>query len=160
RVAADPAGLGLLQKFVIWDCPDMTTWAASGYLSRLLETAALADVIIYVASDERYNDQVPTEFLRLLVQTGKPVIVCLMKMRPTDAPAMLALFQREVLGRLHPGVVACLAIPFLTAEQLADPVRHAASHRLPLINQVASLGETAASARRQTVTGAINYLVA
>ena len=54
----------LLKDFVVWDCPDMTTWAAAGYIPRLLEAAALADVIVYVASDERYNDEVPTQFLQ------------------------------------------------------------------------------------------------
>ena len=27
----------LLERFVVWDCPDMTTWAATGYVPRLLE---------------------------------------------------------------------------------------------------------------------------
>src|SRR5438309_6590499 len=57
RVQADPASFSLLRDFVIWDCPDMTTWAATGYVPRLIETAALADIIVYVASDERYNDE-------------------------------------------------------------------------------------------------------
>src|SRR5437016_8567690 len=39
----------LLSDFVVWDCPDMTTWAAAGYASRLIEVAGLADVIVYVA---------------------------------------------------------------------------------------------------------------
>src|SRR5207302_6864419 len=29
----------LLSEFVVWDCPDMTTWAASGYAPRLIEIA-------------------------------------------------------------------------------------------------------------------------
>jgi GTP-binding protein EngB required for normal cell division len=160
RVAADPAGFNLLEHFVIWDCPDMTTWAAGSYLSRLLEAAALADVLVYVASDERYNDEVPTQFLSLLVQTGKPVVVCLTKMREADAPALTAHFQREVLGRLPQAVVECLSIPFLTPAQLADPVRQAARYRIPLLNQVAVLGEPPVTARRQAVRGAANYLVA
>ena len=65
----------------------MTTWAAAGYVPRLLEVAALADVLVYVASDERYNDEVPTQFLKLLLQAGKPVVVCLTKMREADAAA-------------------------------------------------------------------------
>ena len=32
RVSADGAA-GLPPDFVIWDCPDMTTWAATGYVS-------------------------------------------------------------------------------------------------------------------------------
>ena len=64
RVPADPTTYDLLKDFVVWDCPDMTTWAAAGYIPRLLEAAALADVVVFVASDERYNDEVPTQFLQ------------------------------------------------------------------------------------------------
>src|SRR5207302_25894 len=124
-VPTSPEAYSLLKHFVIWDCPDMTTWAATGYLPRLIETAALADVIVYVASDERYNDEVPTQFLNLLLQTGKPVVVCLLKMREADAPALAAHFQKEVLSHLPGGVVGCLAIPFLSPAQLADPARQA-----------------------------------
>jgi hypothetical protein len=149
----------LLNRFIVWDCPDMTTWAASGYVPRLLEIAGLADVVVYVASDERYNDEMPTQFLRLLLQAGKPVVVCLMKMKESDAPAMIAHFQREVLGRMPSGTLACLAIPFLTPEQLADPVRLAGRYRIPLLNQVAVLGEPPAMARNRAVRWAVNYLV-
>jgi hypothetical protein len=154
------AGFSLLEKFIVWDCPDMTTWAATGYVPRLLEIAGLADVIVYVASDERYNDEVPTQFLQMFLQTGKPVVVCLVKMRETDAPAIVAHFQRDVLGRLPSGAVACLAIPFLSREQLADPVALATRYRIPLLNQVAVLGEPPGAARRRSVRWATNYLVA
>src|SRR5260221_2444705 len=106
----------------------MTTWAATGYVPRLLEVTALADVVVYVASDERYNDEVPTQFLKLLLQAGKMVVVCVMKMKETDAPAFLAHFQREVLERMPARVVATLAIPQLTHAQLVDPSRHASIH--------------------------------
>jgi hypothetical protein len=159
RVPAD-AGLGLLERFIVWDCPDMTTWAATGYVPRLLEVAGLADVIVYVASDERYNDEVPTQFLRMLLQAGKPVIACLVKMKEADAPGLVAHFQREVLGQLPPGAVACLPIPALTPEQLADPVGQASRFRVPLLNQVAVLGEPAVAARRRTVRWAAQYLLA
>src|SRR5262245_1952300 len=86
-------GTGPLGECVIWDCPDMTTWAATSYVPRLIEIAGLADVIVYVASDERYNDEVPTQFLHLLVKAGKPVVVCLTKMREADAPAIVSHFQ-------------------------------------------------------------------
>ena len=61
----------------------MTTWAAGGYVPRLIEVAGLADVIVYVASDERYNDEVPTQFLQLLVRAGKALVVVLTKMAPS-----------------------------------------------------------------------------
>src|SRR5207302_5240334 len=123
RVEEEPTSATLLKDFVIWDCPDMTTWAASAYVSRLLEIAGLADVVVYVASDERYNDEVPTQFLHQLLKTNKPVVVCLMKMKEGDAPELVAHFQREVLSRFTHEAIACLTIPYLTAAELADPVR-------------------------------------
>ncbi|HEY7327154.1 MAG TPA: GTPase domain-containing protein [Gemmataceae bacterium] len=163
RIPADPSSSDLLKDFIVWDCPDMTTWAASDYLSRLMEAAALADILVYVASDERYNDEVPTQFLHLLVQTGKPVVVVLVKMKEADAPALIAHFQKEVIAHLpHPpggGIIAALAIPFLTPAQLADPARQAARYRIPLLNQVAVLGTPAVAARRRTVVGAMQFLV-
>ncbi len=162
RVPSDPTTFDLLKDFVVWDCPDMTTWAATGYIPRLVEASGLADVIVYVASDERYNDEIPTEFLKLVLQTGKPIVVCLMKMRPTDAEAMVAHFQKEVLGNMPGGLgrgAVTIAIPFLTAEQLADPARKATRYRIPLLNQVAVLGTPALAARRRTVVGATRYLL-
>jgi hypothetical protein len=162
RVPANPEA-GLPEDFVVWDCPDMTTWAASGpqggYVTRLMEVSALADVIVYVASDERYNDVVPTQFLDLLLQSGKPVIAVLVKMRESEAAALLAHFQQEVLAKLHGRAVACLAIPFLSKEELIDPARMAARYRVPLLNQVYVLGRPAAQARARNVHGATEYLV-
>jgi len=166
RVPADPSGYNLLMEFAVWDCPDMTTWAAVGgsgpnslgYVGRVLEVASLADIIVYVASDERYNDEVPTQFLHLLLQTGKPVICCLTKMRPQEADALVAHFQKDVLSRLPPGVVATIAIPGLTLEQRSDLVKNAAKYRIPLLNQVAVLASSPARLRRRTAMTALTYL--
>jgi hypothetical protein len=138
----------------------MTTWAAAGYVPRLLEIAALADIVIYVASDERYNDEVPTQFLRELLQTGKPVVVCLMKMQEAEAQALIEHFRRDVLGRMTRDAVACVAIPYLSPEQLAEPIRQASRYRIPLLNQIAVLGHPPAAARQRVVRGATQFLLA
>src|SRR5262245_54728633 len=141
RVPAEGDGYSLLNDFVVWDCPDMTTWAASGYVARLIEVAGLADVIVYVASDERYNDEIPTQFLEMLLQAGKPVVVCITKMREADAPRLLDHFNGEVLGRLTGRERArVLPIPFLEPEALTDPVKKAGQHRVNLVNQLTVLG--------------------
>jgi 50S ribosome-binding GTPase len=179
RVPADPTSFDLLKDFVVWDSPDMTTWAAAGggtpfpgpagpsgslptpsggYLNRLLEVAALADIVIYVASDERYNDEVPTRFLRFLLEANKPTICVLTKMREADAPALVQHFRQEVVKNLPPGVVEVYAIPFLTPDQLADPARRANQHRIPLLNQLAVYGHSPAAARKRTVIGALRFL--
>jgi hypothetical protein len=159
QVPADPNVYSLLPSFVVWDCPDMTTWAATGYVPRLMEVAALADVLVYVASDERYNDEVPTQFLQMLLLAGKVVIVCLVKMREADAPAFVEHFRSEVLTQMPFGVLGTLAVPHLSPEQLADPVNKAAQYRIPLLNQVAVLGDPPARARQRTVRSALNYLL-
>jgi hypothetical protein len=158
RVGQDAGQFGVLDKFLVWDCPDMTTWAASSYVPRLLEVAALADVLVFVASDERYNDEVPTQFLRLLLQSGKTVVVCLLKMREADAPAFVAHFQRVVLDGMPAPAVATLVVPQLTPAQLLDPTRNAPTYRVPIVNQIFVLGEPATSARQRTVRAATAYL--
>ena len=160
---ANGNGFGPLGDCIVWDCPDMTTWAATGYVPRLIEVASLADIIVYVASDERYNDEVPTQFLQSLIQAGKPVIVCLTKMREAVANDLVAHFTSEVLGRLSKTQsgkpnVPVMAIPFMTHEQLADPVRNGGKYRIPLLNQVAVMADPPALARKRSVENAIRFL--
>jgi GTP-binding protein EngB required for normal cell division len=151
-----------LGDVVVWDCPDMTTWAAEGYVPRLIEVAGLADVIVYVASDERYNDEVPTQFLQLLIRAGKAVVVVLTKMNPSQATQLIEHFQHEVFDRLHrdgadSAPIPVLAVPYMTPDYLSDPVRKAVAYRIPLLNQVMVLGDPAV-ARTRTVDHAIQYL--
>ena len=153
-----PEGPGLLDEFVVWDCPDMTTWASSGYVFRLIEVCGLADVIVYVASDERYNDEVPTQFLHLLLHAGKPIIVCLTKVRESDAATLLGHFQKEVLAKLPNRVAGLLPMPFMTVEELCDPIHKASRHRVPLLNQVSIVSNPAREARERTVKSAVHYL--
>lgn len=158
RVSQEAGQFGVLDKFIVWDCPDMTTWAATGYVPRLLEVTALADVVVFVASDERYNDEVPTQFLRLLLRSGKMVVVCLMKMREADAPAFVAHFKREVLDKMAAPPVATLTVPHLTRQQLVDPCRNAPMYRVPIVNQIFVLGEPINGARKRTVRSGMAYL--
>jgi len=158
RIASKPGDNNVLDRFVVWDCPDMTTWAATGYVPRMLEICGLADVLVYVASDERYNDEVPTQFLRMLLHAGKAVIICLVKMKEVDAPAIVDHFQKEVLGKISARAVSILAIPHLNHEQLANPVERATKFRIPLLNQVAVLGHPVDAARRRTALSAMHFL--
>jgi hypothetical protein len=152
-----------LGDVVIWDCPDMTTWVASDYTSRLIEVSGLADVIVFVASDERYNDEVPTQFLHSLVRSGKPVVAVLTKMRENQTTALIEHFTHEVLGKLPKAkegnlpAIPVIAVPHLTTEQLNDPVGQAAAYRIPLLNQVMVLANPEV-ARNRNVEMAVNYL--
>jgi len=158
------AGADPLAEFVVWDCPDMTTWASTGYVARLMEVAALADVVVYVASDERYNDEVPTQFLHLAVKAGKAVVCVLTKMREADAPALVEHFRQEVLGRLPPlpgGELPALPIvpfPQMPPEVRNDPGGAGAKYRVQLLNQILVQCESADATRGRTVANAARYL--
>jgi hypothetical protein len=158
RLSADRAEQELLQTFVIWDCPDVTTWAASHYVPRVLEIAGLADVVVYVASDERYNDEVPTEYLRLFLEAGKTVVAVLVKMREADVPRFVEHFRREVVAKLPGKPLALVTIPQLSREELAEPFVKATRFRIPLINQMRVLGDPAPTARKNTVAAALDHL--
>ncbi|MCX7667159.1 MAG: 50S ribosome-binding GTPase [Gemmataceae bacterium] len=158
-----------LGEVVIWDCPDMTTWAAGNYVSRLVEVAGLADLIVYVASDERYNDRVPTEFLELLVRAGKPCLVVLTKMRESQASSLCEHFRNEVYPRViqqlstsGPQVSTTsppvLAVPHLTPEELADPVGKAARYRVAILNQLLVFASQPELARKRVVRNSIEFL--
>ena len=156
------SGMGPLGDVVVWDCPDMTTWAAGAYVPRLMEVAALADVVVYVASDERYNDEVPTQFLHLLIRAGKAVVVVLTKMAGSQAAQLIGHFATDVLSRLPKAesgrpAIPVLAIPHLSPEQRADPAGKSAVHRIPLLNQVMVLADPA-TGRKRTVRHALEYL--
>ncbi|HEY3787505.1 MAG TPA: GTPase [Urbifossiella sp.] len=164
RIPPAKDGPDPLADFVIWDCPDMTTWASAGYVSRLMEVAALADVIVYVASDERYNDAVPTQFLHLLIRAGKAVVVVLTKMREADAEALGAHFRQEILGglpKLPDGstpAVPVLAFPQMPQATRGDPASAGAALRVQLLNQVLVQCESDTAARRRTALNAAKYL--
>ncbi|MFO0821989.1 MAG: hypothetical protein U0792_02540 [Gemmataceae bacterium] len=52
--------------------------------------------MVYVASDG-YNDEVPTQFLHMLVKAGKSVVVA-HEGAETDAAALVEHFKREILA--------------------------------------------------------------
>jgi energy-coupling factor transporter ATP-binding protein EcfA2 len=152
-----------LTDFVIWDCPDMTTWASVNYVSRLMEVVALADVVVYVASDERYNDEVPTQFLHLTIQAGKPVVCCLTKMREADQEGLIQHFRTEVLGKLPAALgdipaLPVVAIPNIPGDIRKDPAGAGAKYRVPLLNELLALAPAAKMTRQRTVSNAVKYL--
>ena len=158
RVAMEPGALTLLPRYVVWDCPDMTTWAATGYIPRMVEVSSLADVLVYVASDERYNDEVPTQFLQMLAESGKAVVVCLVKMQEKNAAAFVEHFRQEVLTKINAQHLPVVYIPHLTHEQLANPFQLAKKYQIPLLNQIGVYGNPPNESRKRSVNSAVRYL--
>lgn len=153
-------GDDLLRHAVVWDCPDVTTWHSVTYLPRVLEVVSLADAVVFVASDERYNDEVPTQLLRLILQSGKPVVCVLTKMREADVEPLLKHFRQDVVDRMPNAdrVAACVAVPFLDPRILADPVGQGRRWREPLLNALRNCFSHPLQARTTTVRGAVQFM--
>lgn len=151
---------GLFRQTVVWDCPDVTTWHSINYLPRVMEVVSLADVVVYVASDERYNDEVPTQLLRLVLQAGKGVVCCLTKMREAEAEHLLNHFRAEVLARIPEAtrIVSSIALPFLDPQVLADPAGQGSRWRQPLLTAVRWWMDRPEQTRTATVRGALDFL--
>lgn len=151
-----------LADFIIWDCPDMTAWASAGYVSRLAEIAALADVVIYVASDERYNDEIPTQYLNLMLRAGKAVVVLLTKMPEGIAATIGEHFRREVLEKVADAAtranIPIVTLPQLPVESRADPSGLGLPWRTALLNQIFVLCPSPAAARQRTTVNAASFL--
>jgi len=149
-----------LRQAVIWDCPDMTTWKANQYQTRLVETIGLADLILYVASDERYNDAWPTQYLQYILQSGKPVVACLTKMQSSQVKPMLKHFRESVIARIPEcaGVSATVALPALSAAEQADPAGVGAPLRKALLEPVNWWLKQPHKTRHDTVQRAARFL--
>jgi len=164
RIPAGPDAEHPLADFVIWDCPDMTAWTSAGYVNRLMEVAALADIVVYVASDERYNDEVPTQFLHLLIRAGKAIVVVLTKVSEENTAALAEHFRREILGRLPKlpngaiPAVPVIAFPQMSQAEKSDPNGAGAKHRVQLLNQILVQCESDTATRARTVSNATRYL--
>src|SRR5205823_8440914 len=117
-------------------------------------------VVVYVASDERYNDEVPTQFLHMIIKAGKAVVVVLTKPREQDAPPLIEHFRQEVLGRLPKlpdgttPAVPVLTFPQMPMAERTDPAGAGAKHRVQLLNQILVPAESDTAARLRTVTNA------
>jgi energy-coupling factor transporter ATP-binding protein EcfA2 len=130
RPIREAVDLSFLRTHVIWDCPDLTSKDASYYEGRVIEIAALADVCVYVASDERYNDELPTNFLQAVVEAGKPTICVLTKMSVYDVDEFVRMFRDQVVHRLKEGqrVDEIYPIPTPIAGKVADLWRESFPH--------------------------------
>jgi GTP-binding protein EngB required for normal cell division len=157
---AGPEPKSPLLQAVVWDCPDMTTWKANDYQTRLVETIGLADLVVYVASDERYNDAWPTQYLRYILQAGKPVAAVLTKMQTGDADALMQHFRQEIIAKIPEctGVFAVVPLPQLSAAEQADPAGVGKLPRGAITQPIVWWLQHPQKTRRDSVQRALSFL--
>jgi hypothetical protein len=86
-----------LPPCVVWDTPDFDSLAWYEYRRGVLETVALADVLVLVLSREKYADLAVWRMLRLIEPLGRPLVVALNKMT-SDAQDTIVASLRERLA--------------------------------------------------------------
>ena len=103
------------QPLVIWDSPDFDSVESRGYRSAVLRVAAAADVLILMLSKDKYADKSVWDTVQMLQPLGKPMLVCINKLSPSDAEAVINSFTTRF--REHCGAEAPLP-PIITLPYL------------------------------------------
>jgi len=73
---------------VIWDTPDFDSIRSFDYRAPLIKAVALADVVVFVVSKEKYADKTVWVMLELLAALNVPVVIVMNK-TPVDVRAEL-----------------------------------------------------------------------
>lgn len=69
---------------VVWDTPDFDSIDASTYTLAVLNTVALADIIVLMVSKDKYGDKSVWDMLSVIEPLNKPLLVCINKLDAFD----------------------------------------------------------------------------
>lgn len=132
RIPAPASAHGrMVGDCVVWDTPDFDSLGSPQYRRSVLEIAALADVLIFVVSKEKYADLSVWNMLSLVAPLGKRVIFCINKLSSDAADAIPAAVRSRLAERIPElAQMPIVSLPYLPA------IRDAA---LPLIDHAAQL---------------------
>jgi hypothetical protein len=78
-----PAGI------VLWDMPDCDATASRSYMEAVVEAVAMADLVVYVTSVERYAVEHLVEWVFRLHEAGVEFVECLNRTRRADRPIVI-----------------------------------------------------------------------
>ena len=110
RLLPDSAGW---QGCVVWDTPDFDSVESYGYRLPVLRAAALADLIVFTVSREKYADKTVWTMLSQLAELSKPVILVINK-TPEQYRGELADSVRQKYERVMAGkAVSDLPLHFI-----------------------------------------------
>lgn len=80
---------------VIWDTPDFDSIRSFDYRAPLVKTIALADLIVFVVSKEKYADKTVWVMLELLSSLKVPVVVVMNKTPPSVRNELKASIEKK-----------------------------------------------------------------
>jgi len=83
------------QDLVVWDSPDFDSIESGGYRAAVLRVAALADVVVFVVSKDKYADRSVWDMMALLEPLQKPTLYVINKLNPEDLDTVSGSFTRR-----------------------------------------------------------------
>ncbi len=137
RLLGEPADYSLLEApehhgfraekpWVVWDTPDFDSTASHSYRSLVPMLCAMADLIVLVASKEKYGDLSVWEMLRLIHSVRRPLLVCLNKVTEGDEERLLPVLKEKFAGEgIAPESIH--ALPYLTGSPHRSLLQHPAT---------------------------------
>jgi GTP-binding protein EngB required for normal cell division len=118
----DPGAKSLVTgKAVIWDSPDFDSIESSGYRGAVLSVAALADVIVFMVSKDKYGDKTVWDMLGLIRKLGKPIVVCINKLDPADQNTIVNSFEKRHQEQFNQPAPPISCLPFIRKSTVSRP---------------------------------------
>ncbi len=88
-----PGTAALLNPAVVWDTPDFDSIDAGTYKRAIMNTVAIADIVVLMVSKDKYGDKSVWDMLQLIHPLQQPLLVCINKLDPQDEQAVLQAFS-------------------------------------------------------------------
>ena len=108
-----PGKQALISKGVVWDSPDFDSIDAAGYRGAVLQAAAVGDILILMVSKDKYADKSVWDMLNILQSLGKPLIICINKLDPSDEKTVFDSFEERFLQAFDSPVPQLISLPFV-----------------------------------------------
>ena len=111
KVTAGSASL--VAKTAVWDTPDFDSISASGYEHSVIKTLALADIVVLVASKDKYGDKRVWDMLELINALKKPLLVFINKTDDKDEMTVTQAFSTRYMARFSTPLPHLICLPFI-----------------------------------------------
>jgi len=146
---------GSLPSSIIWDSPDFDSIESRGYRSAVLRVAALADVLIFALSKDKYADRSVWDMMQLLQPLNKPSVIVVNKLSDEDRDTVLSALSKRVTTTFTKVKPTVVTIPYIrnldeTASTIPKPA-------IEQIHEVFSKHPLQAS--RQSQTNGLDSLI-
>lgn len=111
---AVPSGpAALLDKAVAWDTPDFDSIDAGTYKRAVMNTVAIADIVVLMVSKDKYGDKSVWDMLQLIHPLALPLLVCINKLDPQDEQAVLQAFSSRYAQQFDTPLPPVILLPFV-----------------------------------------------